>query len=76
MHTFYFFSKLRQSKKYTNLVFIFLTLVYMKGLLTIALLVLSNTFMVMAWYGHLKFAEWKWFNKLGLVAIIFISWFI
>lgn len=48
----------------------------MKGLLTIVLLVLSNTFMVMAWYGHLKFAEWKWFNKLGLVAIILISWFI
>jgi uncharacterized protein len=48
----------------------------MKGILTIALLVLSNTFMVMAWYGHLKFAEWKWFNKLGLVAIILISWFI
>ena len=48
----------------------------MKGLLTIVLLVLSNTFMVIAWYGHLKFAEWKWFNKLGLVAIILISWFI
>jgi len=48
----------------------------MKGLLTIMLLVLSNTFMVMAWYGHLKFAEWKWFSKLGLVAIILISWFI
>lgn len=46
----------------------------MKGLLTIVLLVLSNTFMVVAWYGHLKFAEWKWFNKLGLVAIIVISW--
>lgn len=30
--------------------------------------------MVIAWYGHLKFAEWKWFNKLGLVAIILISW--
>ena len=30
--------------------------------------------MVFAWYGHLKFAEWKWFNKLGLVAIILISW--
>jgi len=46
----------------------------MKGFLTIVLLVLSNTFMVIAWYGHLKFAEWKWFNKLGLVAIILISW--
>ena len=46
----------------------------MKALLTIGLLVLSNTFMTLAWYGHLKFAEWKWFNKLGLVAIILLSW--
>lgn len=30
--------------------------------------------MTIAWYGHLKFAEWKWFNKLGLFAIILISW--
>ncbi|MFV0565873.1 MAG: DMT family protein [Flavobacteriaceae bacterium] len=46
----------------------------MKGLLTVALLILSNTFMTLAWYGHLKFAEWKWFNKLGLVAVVLISW--
>lgn len=46
----------------------------MKALLTIALLILSNTFMTLAWYGHLKFAEWKWFSKLGLVLIILISW--
>ncbi len=46
----------------------------MKGILTICLLVLSNSFMTLAWYGHLKFAEWKWFSKLGLVAIILISW--
>ena len=46
----------------------------MKSLLTIGLLVLSNSFMTLAWYGHLKFAEWKWFNKLGLIAIILISW--
>jgi uncharacterized protein (DUF486 family) len=46
----------------------------MKALLTIGLLVLSNTFMTLAWYGHLKFAEWKWFNKLGLISIILISW--
>ncbi len=46
----------------------------MKGVSTIFLLVLSNTFMTLAWYGHLKFAEWKWFNKLGLVAVVFISW--
>jgi hypothetical protein len=46
----------------------------MKSILTIVLLVLSNTFMTLAWYGHLKFAEWKWFNKLGLFAIVLISW--
>ena len=46
----------------------------MKGFLTVGLLILSNTFMTIAWYGHLKFAEWKWFNKLGLIAIILISW--
>ena len=46
----------------------------MKGILTILLLVCSNTFMTLAWYGHLKFSEWKWFNKLGLLAVILISW--
>ncbi len=46
----------------------------MKAILTICLLIISNSFMVMAWYGHLKFSEWKWFNKLGLVSIILISW--
>ncbi|MBP8793913.1 MAG: DMT family protein [Lutibacter sp.] len=46
----------------------------MKAILTIALLVLSNTFMTLAWYGHLKFTEWKWFNKLGLISIVLISW--
>lgn len=30
--------------------------------------------MVMAWYGHLKFSEWKWFSKLGLISIILVSW--
>lgn len=46
----------------------------MKGIYTIVLLVLSNSFMTLAWYGHLKFAEWKWFHKLGLLSIILISW--
>ena len=46
----------------------------MKALIVIGLLILSNTFMTIAWYGHLKFAEWKWFNKLGLISIILISW--
>lgn len=46
----------------------------MKAILTIFLLVLSNTFMTLAWYGHLKFHEWKWASKLGVVSIILISW--
>ncbi|MCF8381181.1 MAG: DMT family protein [Bacteroidales bacterium] len=46
----------------------------MKGFLTIGLLVISNIFMTMAWYGHLKFGEMKWFGKLGLFSIILISW--
>lgn len=46
----------------------------MKGLATIGLLILSNTFMTMAWYGHLKFHEMKGFQKLGLISVILISW--
>ena len=46
----------------------------MKGISTILLLVLSNTFMTVAWYGHLKFKEMKWSENLGLLAIIVISW--
>lgn len=46
----------------------------MKGLYTIVLLVLSNTFMTFAWYGHLKFKELKWFENLGLISIVLISW--
>jgi len=45
-----------------------------KALYTILLLVLSNTFMTFAWYGHLKFKEMRWFNSLGLLSIILISW--
>lgn len=46
----------------------------MRSATTILLLVLSNTFMTFAWYGHLKFKEMKWFGTLPLVAVIFISW--
>jgi uncharacterized protein len=46
----------------------------MKGLITVGMLVLSNTFMTLAWYGHLKFRELKWFSALPLIAVILISW--
>ena len=46
----------------------------MKGLFTIGFLLISNAFMTLAWYGHLKFGEMKWFSKLGLFSIILVSW--
>jgi uncharacterized protein (DUF486 family) len=46
----------------------------MRGLYTIILLILSNAFMTLAWYGHLKFKDMKWSQHVGLVSIILISW--
>jgi uncharacterized protein (DUF486 family) len=46
----------------------------MKSFLTIGFLILSNSFMTFAWYGHLKFKEISWFKELGLFAVILISW--
>ncbi|HNZ72067.1 MAG TPA: DMT family protein [Prolixibacteraceae bacterium] len=46
----------------------------MKALYTIGLLILSNTFMTLAWYGHLKFKEYKWFESLPLIMVVLISW--
>ncbi|SKB62464.1 DMT family protein [Daejeonella lutea] len=46
----------------------------MKALATVGLLCISNIFMTLAWYGHLKFREMEWSKGLGLIAIIAISW--
>ncbi len=46
----------------------------MRGIYTIILLVLSNIFMTLAWYGHLEFKKYAWFNSLGLFSIILLSW--
>ena len=46
----------------------------MRALITITLLILSNAFMTLAWYGHLKFKEMKWSENLSLLAISLISW--
>jgi uncharacterized protein (DUF486 family) len=45
-----------------------------RALTTILFLLISNTFMTLAWYGHLKFKEMEWFKGLGLFSIILISW--
>ena len=46
----------------------------MKGLKTIVFLLISNSFMTMAWYGHLRFKEFSWGKNLGLFTVILISW--
>ncbi|PWT73978.1 MAG: hypothetical protein C5B59_12050 [Bacteroidetes bacterium] len=46
----------------------------MRAFKTILFLFISNTFMTLAWYGHLKFKEFSWGKNLGLFAIILISW--
>ncbi len=46
----------------------------MKGVYTIGLLLVSNVFMTIAWYGHLKMQQFSWFSSLSLVAVILISW--
>ena len=46
----------------------------MKAFYTIILLVFSNVFMTLAWYGHLKLKEFRWFAALPLVVVILFSW--
>lgn len=48
----------------------------MRGLFTILLLIGSNLFMTLAWYGHLKFKDYKIFQEKGLLFFIIISWLI
>ena len=46
----------------------------MRGVWTIVLLILSNVFMTLAWYGHLRFKDHPTLAKLGLVGIVMVSW--
>lgn len=46
----------------------------MRGFYTIVLLIMSNAFMTVAWYGHLKFKELNWLNRSSLPIIILVSW--
>jgi uncharacterized protein len=46
----------------------------MKSLYTIILLVMSNSFMTIAWYGHLKLKTMSRFENLTLLAVILLSW--
>ena len=46
----------------------------MNGLYTILLLILSNIFMTLAWYGHLKLSESGISSNWPLLGIIAFSW--
>lgn len=46
----------------------------MKAFYTILLLICSNTFMTLAWYGHLKLKETGKLAGISLFVVILISW--
>ena len=46
----------------------------MERFYVVLLLVISNTFMTFAWYGHLKLSQMKWFESAGLFTFILLSW--
>jgi len=46
----------------------------MNGLYTILLLVASNVFMTLAWYGHLKLSETGVSRTWPLIGVIAFSW--
>ena len=45
-----------------------------RPLTTILLLIASNTFMTIAWYGHLRFKDLPLLKNAGLITVILISW--
>lgn len=45
-----------------------------RNLITILLLIASNTFMTIAWYGHLRFKDVEFLKNAGLFTTILISW--
>ncbi|MBR4847957.1 MAG: DMT family protein [Bacteroidaceae bacterium] len=46
-----------------------------KAILTLVLLIISNTFMTFAWYGNLKLQEMKILShNTSIVLIVLISW--
>ncbi|MBP8824280.1 MAG: DMT family protein [Flavobacteriales bacterium] len=46
----------------------------MRGFYSIGLLVLSNAFMTLAWYGHLRYKDQPALAKWGLFTVVLTSW--
>lgn len=61
-------------KLYINEFRTFIKKPILKVAFTIFLLCISNVFMTLARYGHLKFKEMEWTKSFGLITIILISW--
>ena len=45
-----------------------------KPIFIILFLMISNIFMTLAWYGHLKMEEMGWLKKTGIFTVILMSW--
>lgn len=45
-----------------------------RGFATVVLLIISNAFMTLAWYGHIAFKSHL--QRFGLLAIVLVSWLI
>lgn len=45
-----------------------------RSLMTIGLLIASNTFMTIAWYGHLRYKDIPVLKGSGLFTMVLISW--
>ena len=46
----------------------------LKGVSSVALLIIANCFMTLAWYGHLQFHKMPSLARLGIVGVILVSW--
>ena len=46
----------------------------MQGLWTVLLLIVSNIFMTLAWYGHLKLSQMHISDSWPLILVILFSW--
>ena len=45
-----------------------------RAITTILLLIASNTFMTIAWYGHLRYKDISFLKHTGLISAVLISW--
>ncbi|MBP5420112.1 MAG: DMT family protein [Bacteroidales bacterium] len=46
----------------------------MTGFYTVLLLIISNTFMTLAWYGHLRWGMPQPLVRWGMFGVILVSW--